>query len=421
MRKFDGVVKYYYEITSKQPMKRTYEKKKIGINELNNIVTSFLKVLDSSIEYLLNPNDFILNPEFIYMNIETSQIYFCYMPGYETDISKNFNELTLYILDKIDHEDKQAVATAYELYRQTLSDNYCLRDILNTIKSEEDNTQVEQKEESTYEEKILNNNKKIEYKKENEEGVKLHRIYIKPKNIVSGIVVVTAAILLLYFMTINLKMNIELDSDIILKIVGGFLIVLVIGIYTFAKKHQMKKEKKEEDSLFIVREEEISSLNKIKIEPMKKESSKMREIEYKKEVLNKDMIDDTNRYEYIKKDFETQEKNNLNETYGNTVLLACKSSNRRLIASKEKFNSFEIVEKSFLIGKMEKHVDGIINDNLVSRIHAEIKNEGGKFFLTDLNSTNGTFHNERRLEANETVEIQPEDMVRFATAEYVFR
>lgn len=123
-------------------------------------------------------------------------------------------------------------------------------------------------------------------------------------------------------------------------------------------------------------------------------------------------------------DFTLNNDHNANyeaETYGNTVLLACKRINRKLIASREKFTSFELEEKSFLVGKMSEHVDGIINDEMVSRIHAEIKNESGRYFLTDLNSTNGTFHNERRLEANETVEIQSEDFIRFATVEYVFR
>ena len=35
------------------------------------------------------------------MNIETNEVFFCYMPGFEVDISKTFNELTAYILDKI--------------------------------------------------------------------------------------------------------------------------------------------------------------------------------------------------------------------------------------------------------------------------------------------------------------------------------
>jgi hypothetical protein len=415
MRKFDGRVKYYYEITSKQPMNRTYEKKKIGMNELNNIITSFLNVLDSSIEYLLNPNDFVLNPEYIYMNIETNQIYFCYMPGYEVDISKNFNELTIYILDKIDHDDKHAVATAYELYRQTLIDNYSLRDILNTIKSENEEKPIDKTEELMNKEKSSSEYKNFELKQEEEEKVKQNKYNIESINIYGGIVIATAVALLIYYISINIETikKININSDLALKIAGGTLIVSVIIIYTLIKKFQMNKEEKDEDNFIIAtdNQEEISSTKKM---PNKKEIQNIDELYY------------TNKKFDINKKFESTLNNNLNlnneaETYGNTVLLACKSINRKLIASKEKFNNFELFENSFLVGKMGDHVDGIIKDDMVSRIHAEIKNDGGKYFLTDLNSTNGTFHNERRLEANETVEIQPEDFIRFATAEYVFR
>jgi pSer/pThr/pTyr-binding forkhead associated (FHA) protein len=114
-------------------------------------------------------------------------------------------------------------------------------------------------------------------------------------------------------------------------------------------------------------------------------------------------------------------QNSQTETYGNTVLLAYRATNKKLIATREIYQSFDLTNKSFLVGKIKEHVDGIINDDMISRIHAEIKSENGKYYLTDLNSTNGTFHNGRRLEANETVEIKEEDIICFATAEYIFR
>ena len=70
---------------------------------------------------------------------------------------------------------------------------------------------------------------------------------------------------------------------------------------------------------------------------------------------------------------------------------------------------------------MKEHVDGVIKDDSISRIHAEIRKNKDTYFLTDLNSTNGTFYNNRRLEANETVELHPQDAIRFADIEYVFQ
>lgn len=75
--------------------------------------------------------------------------------------------------------------------------------------------------------------------------------------------------------------------------------------------------------------------------------------------------------------------------------------------------------ESFLIGKRRDAVDGWINHPTVSRIHAKIEKRAQGYFLTDLNSTNGTFLNDRLLEVNETVPLKIGDAVRFADVEYM--
>ena len=42
----------------------------------------------------------------------------------------------------------------------------------------------------------------------------------------------------------------------------------------------------------------------------------------------------------------------------------------------------------------------VLSDQSVSRLHARISRDGNRFFITDLNSTNGTFRNGMRLEPN---------------------
>ncbi len=72
-----------------------------------------------------------------------------------------------------------------------------------------------------------------------------------------------------------------------------------------------------------------------------------------------------------------------------------------------------------MIGKRRDAVDGWINHPTVSRIHAKIEKRAQGYFLTDLNSTNGTFLNDRLLEVNETVPLKVGDAVRFADVEYM--
>lgn len=415
VRRLDGVVKYYYEITSKQPISRVYEKKKIGKKELNTFIASFIKVIESSTEYLLNPNDFILEEEYIYTNVETGEVYFCYMPGYEQDINKNFHTLTAYLLEKIDHQDKNTVATAYELYRQTISDNFSIREILNSI-GEEENVEHVEREQMNWKEQVkqeplpipLEEEKKKEKKEEKKTSL-VQKIKQKPMYLLGGIFLGTAIALFSYFFFPNIEKvrNITMDNDLVMKLGGVIVIGVALIGYVLYKNNQVKKED-EEENLIVLEEKEIIT----------EEDTILRSKTENTIVKSKA---DTIKSENIPEVLSRYKEESQEESYGNTMLLAYKSPNHKLIARKEKHNNFELTERTFLIGKMGEHVDGVIQDELISRIHAEIRRIDGSYYLTDLNSTNGTFLNDKRLEANETKEIKIKDIIRFAEAEYVFQ
>ncbi len=56
----------------------------------------------------------------------------------------------------------------------------------------------------------------------------------------------------------------------------------------------------------------------------------------------------------------------------------------------------QVVKDRFLIGR-GKHCDLIINSGKVSREHAAITREGSDYFIEDLGSSNGTWHDKRRI------------------------
>ena len=72
-----------------------------------------------------------------------------------------------------------------------------------------------------------------------------------------------------------------------------------------------------------------------------------------------------------------------------------------------------------MIGKKKDAVDGFIKARGISRLHGKISKEDGIYYLTDLNSTNGTFLNGGRLEVNEKARIRPGDCVGFADVKYL--
>ena len=78
-----------------------------------------------------------------------------------------------------------------------------------------------------------------------------------------------------------------------------------------------------------------------------------------------------------------------------------------------------ITKDNFLIGKKKDAVDGWLKVRGISRIHSRISKEDDCYYLTDLNSTNGTFLNGGRLEVHEKARLRPGDCVGFADIRYI--
>lgn len=74
----------------------------------------------------------------------------------------------------------------------------------------------------------------------------------------------------------------------------------------------------------------------------------------------------------------------------------------------------------FIIGRLEGHVDHVLNNNAVGKLHAELLNRNGVSYVKDLNSMNGTFINNSRIESNKEYELRANDLLRLANSEYIF-
>lgn len=73
------------------------------------------------------------------------------------------------------------------------------------------------------------------------------------------------------------------------------------------------------------------------------------------------------------------------------------------------------------VGKMAGAVDVVLNEASVSRLHARLSRDGNRFFITDLNSTNGTFRNGMRLEPNASEIIEPGDEIGIGKLKFIYR
>ena len=111
------------------------------------------------------------------------------------------------------------------------------------------------------------------------------------------------------------------------------------------------------------------------------------------------------------------------ETFGETVVLSAGMvSGPASLVSKEpgELATIYLNDDLTVIGKLENACDAVINLPTVSRIHAKIRKKEEGYYLTDMNSRNGTAVNGKLLLPDEEYQLQQEDEVDFAQARYVF-
>ena len=408
----DGRFLVYFDITSKQALSVLYEEKKMGVEDLRLIFGGFVKAMEDAAEYLMNPGQFIISPEYIYTDIEKQEIYFCMMPGYEKDIKEQFQFLTEYILPKIDHQDQDAVILGYGVYKRAMEDSFHLEHIkeelyktqgqqgTTTTKAEQMKTESEQRQESedfNPEEEGFWENEEINQEFVRD-GEKSKRLSLPQK---TGVIVLAAILLCGIAATTLMGYLPYLETGTIL----GIIIVLVACVMLFV---YVSKIKKKPGALRQGREEERDKPKGItgKV-PTDQTDQSQNTIKSVVKSTNKPVV----------------KSSQLHADYGETVVLSAGAvSGPASLVSKEpgELATIYINEDLTVIGKLETACDAVISLPTVSRIHAKIRKKEDAYYLTDMNSRNGPAVNGRLLLPDEEYRLEPEDEVDFAQARYIF-
>jgi pSer/pThr/pTyr-binding forkhead associated (FHA) protein len=73
------------------------------------------------------------------------------------------------------------------------------------------------------------------------------------------------------------------------------------------------------------------------------------------------------------------------------------------------------------VGRDSGQVDYFIDNKKVGRVHAEFSAQGGKFYVTDRKSTNGTFVGGNQIPSGAPQELNNEDVIKLADFELTFK
>ncbi len=303
----------YYDITSKQSLKNIFEKRKITLEMITGLFRNIKNVLENMEQFLLYDDGLMLQPEYIYTDIDSDKYFFLYYPGNDNN---GMTELTDFLTDRIDNDDIRLVEGVYRLAQMTPEDGYSTEE---AVKWFLDNFAFEEPIEAEPKEK--EDDRQIKMIEETEP-------VDSPKRAAKGF------------------------WEILSEFFG----------------HKKTKEPYED-----IYEEEI---------------------------------------------FDEQ-----NTAGEKTMFIPWeqKSEHKLYGMGKSNKNQIDLNNSPITVGKLQGAADVIINDESISRLHAKFTAKNGKYWLADLNSTNGTYKNGLRLSPNESVIIEPGDEIGLGKLKFIYR
>ena len=453
----DGNLLFYYDITSRQSLASFYEQRKFHRKDLHMLFCGFIRVMEEMAEFLMNTDQLLLCPEYIFLDIEKREVKFCCLPDYHHPIQEQFRELTEYLLPRLDHEDSQAVSMGYGVYRKAMETGFQLEHIKEAIYQNREVTKKSNDRESTQnqEQKPPENNldsmesfgEKIQEKadvshllktdvenktsKRKKGKKKEESDFQKSSNEWTGalLCVSIAAVLIIFLILRYLGYLPGIPAE---AIFGGAIILLVLAAFLSwtAEKKKQKKQMSAEWRQKVKRELDDTYESSSEKRRTERSSEDLYEADSVQEKMPERTGETgTNRLENSQNVYrETVQQNENYETektenYGETVVLSAgQTEGPASLVSREpgELATIYLDRDLMVIGKMENAADAVISIPTVSRIHAKIRKVDEEYYLSDLNSRNGTSVNGRLLKTGEEYQLQDEDQVEFAQARYIF-
>lgn len=393
---------YYYDIRSKQSLGRLYEGRYMSGEELNSFLRGMVRVFNELEQYLLPVDGLILDPELIYVDIDTITPEFVFFPSAKTG-EKEERALALagFLIDHADRNDPAAGRLAYDYY-ESVTDGVISPALLiagNPEKTKDEpvyddalETQFNGKDQSFDYWETEEDMSQLDYFLKDEPEKEKDKGLLRVAGVCLGLIVAAAVVYLLLVFNprmipfIHLNEGEYMTAGCVIALLFGAAVTSVIFIYN---RHLAGK----------------------------KEAERMQKLEtIEKKAQNPDICMERREYEDMQDQLPDDEKTTLlNPRYGSfcTPSLSGSDNGKQVCLS--------IDRSPFIVGKKGDRVNGELKNSSVSRIHASIRETNGRYFLSDMNSTNGTFINGRRLELNETVALEDGDSVGFAGTVLVFR
>ncbi len=405
MRSINNQTYYYYNITSMKPLSKLYEFRKMTWEDVICICKSIDTLTKAVDRYLLDIGCVLILPEYMYLNVSERQIRYVYCPDANREFQNMLKELFEYILEHYEHgRDGENQMKVYEIYQKIIDGNYKMHGLEQLTRIDKtaadkqktiDFPDIQQNDEPVVIQEVAPERITTE-----EEKQPVRKIWaIQAGMGVCVLLAVCAAAVLLFpeKAVVNLSVPVLLIF-IFAGVTGGVILQKYCRkLKEMGELTQLTQDKAYE---FIPEEDTDMPLEKYPVQDMQTE-------------------------ENIQKQPEETE----NTAGGNTILLSEYLQRKKtgqlilVLQNAQEVESGEeerIVLDTFpcVVGNSQEYCTTVIHSELISRLHACIYREDGNFYLEDMNSTNGTFLNGKRLLPKDRQVLDKGDLAGFANLLY---
>ncbi len=488
LRHLDSLDLYYYDITAKKALKNIYEGKSIDYETTKRIIKDVLEIIENSEEYLLVEHDFIISPDFIFMD-NNNEIGLCYLPGLSNNILEQLSYFFEYIMNKIDYKDESVVRLIYALYKESKDVEctfYKLYDVINqphntqSMEKKEDskednpqeaaikasilakqNLQVNSSHKKTFKagndfvnhikvnlnlkDKAVFNKKEgrrgpdrkgisnVINKNQNEVRENYHIkgetdkseivnerefLYFGRLNYILAGSSMIAGIIILVIIYFSEMVSNSLGNGIDqVKMFACILTVICLEIYIMTKIFNSNKKLTKMMTVVEYTQEDERDIGRSMSLDSKTLSNNS--LNSNSLVSNQEVREEKTEILWEDNSHNEEERTQL-LAYAENLKFYYLTPIKSKAMDKDKMIKSKVLEYPFYIGKNSNLSNLVIEDNSISRRHGVITRMEDKIFYTDLESTNGTFINGKKLEGNKAYVLTPFDEISFANIKYLW-
>lgn len=452
LRDVNGAVYFYYDISSKVSFENLYKGKQLSYEQVKDFFIQLNMIYQNLGKFFMDERALLVRPDCIYYDLTSRKYFGLYYPMDENKMQSPYEELMDFLLAHIDSGNQNLVDCMYRIYEMSETQNFLLTDALCVFDESEGDTpdvqdiieagQIVEKvvdrenvdleglsapvsmhmnnenfsevydeddEEYLFLSEEVKKNTKVTDKRSKVKSKKANNIHSKQKggSKYYGIfaVISLCGICGIGWIYFNYKLTQQELMMIVCCLVLMGLCFLFSLIQYFLSGKKAEKAEKEEQELQRDIYDEFRAEKPVVLQG----------------VLDKNIDTNVNTNINTNMNFRQEETK---ARYGETVFMDLRKQKMeyKLYAlDKKNKKHIELTQFPFTIGKMAGCVDCVLADDSISRLHARIEKQDEKVFLTDMNSTNGTYKNGLRMEPSETVELEPGDEIRFGKLNYCYR